>query len=240
MVLKHKDRGHSTIHPSVTQYVFMWCWRSTLDNPDPQRFLEELEQLLWEKNNQKMSAGSAISFFGFNIIYLYECLSLVIVSCSMQVKVRCKVVWQVVPHSSIHNMLKSRSVARSSGRLCHLHQYITCGITKKMRFRIGETLFHFLHQNKGVSCLWSHIKTIQLELVGEFWETSKMIVSPRRNARFWFYAPESRAFCLWNHINQNPIGTTTSNIIHDTPLITKTPRPDKDRVPSYLGKLLDY
>ena len=46
MVLKHKDRGHSTMHPSVTQYVFMWCWRSTLDNPDPQRFLEELEQLL--------------------------------------------------------------------------------------------------------------------------------------------------------------------------------------------------
>ena len=83
-----------------------------------------------KKINQKMSAGSAISFFAFNIIYLYECLSLVIVSCSMQVKVRCKVVWQVVPNSSIHNMLKSRSVARSSGRLCQLHQYITCGITK--------------------------------------------------------------------------------------------------------------
>ena len=83
-----------------------------------------------KKTDQKMSAGSAISFFGFNIIYLYECLSLVIVSCSMQVKVRCKVVWQVVPNSSIHNMLKSRSVARSSGRLCQLHQYITCGITK--------------------------------------------------------------------------------------------------------------
>ena len=83
-----------------------------------------------KKINQRMSAGSAISFFGFNIISLYECLSLVIVSCSMQVKVRCKVVWQVVPNSSIQNMLKSRSVARSSGRLCQLHQYITCGITK--------------------------------------------------------------------------------------------------------------
>jgi hypothetical protein len=46
MVLKHKDRGHSTMHPSVTQYVFMWCWRCTLNNPDPQRFLEELEALL--------------------------------------------------------------------------------------------------------------------------------------------------------------------------------------------------
>ena len=61
-----------------------------------------------------------------------------------------------------------------------------------------------------------------------------MIVSPRRNARFWFYAPESGVFRLWNHFNQNPIGTTTSNIIHDTPLITKTPRPDKGRVPSYM------
>ena len=89
-----------------------------------------------------------------------------------------------------------------------------------------------MHQNKGVSCLWTHIKTIQVELVGEFWETSKMVVSPRRNARLWFYAPESGFFRLWNHINQNPIGTTTSNIIHDTPLITKTPRPDKGRVPS--------
>ena len=29
MVLKHKDRGHSTMHPSVTQYVFMWYWRCT-------------------------------------------------------------------------------------------------------------------------------------------------------------------------------------------------------------------
>ena len=105
---------------------------------------------------------------------------------------------------------------------------------KKMRFRLGEILvFLFMHQNKGVSCLWTHIKTIQVELVGEFWETSKMTVSPRRNARFWFYAPESGVFRLWNHINQNPIGTTTSNIIHDTPLITKTPRPDKGRVPSF-------
>ena len=46
MVLNHKERGHSTLHPSVTQYVFMWCWRSSLESPDPQRFLEELEALL--------------------------------------------------------------------------------------------------------------------------------------------------------------------------------------------------
>ena len=72
----------------------------------------------------------------------------------MQVKVRCKGVWQVVPNSSIHNMLKSRSVARSSGRLCQLHQYITCGITKKCVFAKAKYLFlHFMHQNKGVSCL---------------------------------------------------------------------------------------
>jgi len=33
---------------------------------------------------------------------------------------------------------------------------------------------------------------------------------------------------------QNPIGTGTSRIIHDTPLITKkNPRPSKGRVPSY-------
>ena len=37
--------GHAT-HPSVTQYVFMWCWRSSLQSPDPKRFLEELEVLL--------------------------------------------------------------------------------------------------------------------------------------------------------------------------------------------------
>ena len=36
---------HAT-HPSVTQYVFMWCWRSNLQSPDPKRFLEELEALL--------------------------------------------------------------------------------------------------------------------------------------------------------------------------------------------------
>ena len=37
--------GHAT-HPSVTQYAFMWCWRSSLQSPDPKRFLEELEALL--------------------------------------------------------------------------------------------------------------------------------------------------------------------------------------------------
>ena len=54
MVLKHKERGHSTLHPSVTsvtQYVFMWYWRSSLESPDPQRFLEELEALLWPKDD---------------------------------------------------------------------------------------------------------------------------------------------------------------------------------------------
>jgi hypothetical protein len=38
---------------------------------------------------------------------------------------------------------------------------------------------------------------------------------------------------LKNQIKQNPIGTSTSKITHDTPLITKNPRPSKGRVPSY-------
>ena len=42
MVLKCKERGHSTLHPSVTQCVFVWCWQSSLQSPD----LEELEALL--------------------------------------------------------------------------------------------------------------------------------------------------------------------------------------------------
>ena len=42
---------HSCVMPryckfSGTFHVFMWCWRCTLNNPDPQRFLEELEALL--------------------------------------------------------------------------------------------------------------------------------------------------------------------------------------------------
>ena len=37
--------GHAK-HPSVTQYVLMSCWRSSLQSPDPKRFLEDLEALL--------------------------------------------------------------------------------------------------------------------------------------------------------------------------------------------------
>ena len=37
-------------HPSVTQYAFMWFWCWSLQSPDPQRFLEELEALLWPKD----------------------------------------------------------------------------------------------------------------------------------------------------------------------------------------------
>ena len=33
MVLKCNQRGHCTSHPSMPQYVFMWCWRSSLQNP---------------------------------------------------------------------------------------------------------------------------------------------------------------------------------------------------------------
>ena len=49
--MMNKDREHSTMHPSVSQYVFMWCWRCSSDSADPQRFLEELEKLLWQKEN---------------------------------------------------------------------------------------------------------------------------------------------------------------------------------------------
>ena len=41
--------GHAK-HPSVTQYVLMSCWRSSLQSPDPKRFLEDLEALLWPRN----------------------------------------------------------------------------------------------------------------------------------------------------------------------------------------------
>ena len=34
-----KSVDNSTLHPSVTQYVFMWCWRSSLQNPDPEKVL---------------------------------------------------------------------------------------------------------------------------------------------------------------------------------------------------------
>ena len=49
---------HSCVMPrycrfSGTFHVFMWCWRCTLNNPDPQRFLEELEALLWSTQESK-------------------------------------------------------------------------------------------------------------------------------------------------------------------------------------------
>jgi len=48
---KFSGTFHSCVVPryckfSGTFHVFMWCWRCTLNNPDPQRFLEELEALL--------------------------------------------------------------------------------------------------------------------------------------------------------------------------------------------------
>ena len=47
--MMNKDREHSTMHPSVSQYVFMWCLSCSLDSPDPQRFLEELEKSCCDK-----------------------------------------------------------------------------------------------------------------------------------------------------------------------------------------------
>jgi len=45
---------------------------------------------------------------------------------------------------------------------------------------------------------------------------------------------------LKNHIKQIPIGTSTSNMIHDTPLITKNPRPSKGHAPSFNQQFLDF
>ena len=45
VLLNFAFMGHST-HPSVTQYVLMWCWRSSLQRPDPQWFMEDLDALL--------------------------------------------------------------------------------------------------------------------------------------------------------------------------------------------------
>ena len=42
---------------------------------------------------------------------------------------------------------------------------------------------------------------------------------------------------LKNQIKQNPIGTSTSKITHDTPLIAKKPRPSKGRAPSLINLL---
>ena len=41
VLLNFAVMGHA-MHPSVTQYVLMGCWRSSLQSPDPERFLEAL------------------------------------------------------------------------------------------------------------------------------------------------------------------------------------------------------
>ena len=59
MVLKHKERGHSTLHPSVTQYVFMWCWHSSLESPDPQRFWKNWKRCSDQKTTKNMWGRSS-------------------------------------------------------------------------------------------------------------------------------------------------------------------------------------
>ncbi|CAL1167514.1 unnamed protein product [Cladocopium goreaui] len=44
--VKQKIQGHSCMHPSVPQYMYMWAWRQSLGNVSPNEFLEHLEDLL--------------------------------------------------------------------------------------------------------------------------------------------------------------------------------------------------
>ena len=46
MTVKQKIQGHSCMHPSVPQYMYMWAWRQSLGNVSPNEFLEHLEDLL--------------------------------------------------------------------------------------------------------------------------------------------------------------------------------------------------
>ena len=66
-----------------------------------------------------------------------------------------------------------------------------------------------------------------------------MLVLSRRNTCFE-KLHQKGVNGLKNHITQIPIGTSTSNMIHDTPLITKTPRPSKGRAPSFNQQFLDF
>ena len=76
MVLKCKERGHSTLHASVQQCEFMWCWRSTLKNPDLKRCCEhKTAEKVWKPNScgceestktqVSCSRNSSFMFFSF-------------------------------------------------------------------------------------------------------------------------------------------------------------------------------
>jgi hypothetical protein len=49
MTVKHKIQGHSCMHSSVSQYMYMWAWRQSLGSVSPREFLEHLEALLPEE-----------------------------------------------------------------------------------------------------------------------------------------------------------------------------------------------
>ena len=46
MCLKFKEKGHSKMHPSVPEYIYMWTWRQSLGTTSPKKFLAALEYLL--------------------------------------------------------------------------------------------------------------------------------------------------------------------------------------------------
>ena len=46
MRMKRKKKGHAKMHPSVPDYIYMWCWRQSLGTTKPWKFLTKLEELL--------------------------------------------------------------------------------------------------------------------------------------------------------------------------------------------------
>ena len=63
MTVRQKIQGHSCMHSSVPQYMYMWAWRQSLGNVNPSEFLEHLEDLLpqdWCYQMKKKEASPCI------------------------------------------------------------------------------------------------------------------------------------------------------------------------------------
>ena len=73
---------------------------------------------------------------------------------------------------------------------------------------------------------------MRFKVVSDFVKPLKVAVLPRRNARFSTSACKSRVKQWKNLMKPIPIGRSRQNILYDTPLITKNPRPSRGRVPS--------
>ena len=98
-------------------------------------------------------------------------------------------------HAIVSSLGRTRSVAVTNTgiKTCQVEYFENSHKPQKWQLRLGKMLvLENMHQNKGLTAngLKNHIKTCQVELVWEFSKTSKMVVSSRRNACFWKYAPE--------------------------------------------------